>query len=70
MKICVAVEIINKTISLKRQALKKKTQGFPGGSVVKNPPANAGDTGLIPNPEESHMPRSYGARALEPGKSN
>ena len=23
-------------------------QGFPGGSVVKNPPANAGDTGLIP----------------------
>ena len=21
--------------------------GFPGGSVVKNPPANAGDTGLI-----------------------
>ena len=22
--------------------------GFPGGSVVKNPPANAGDTDLIP----------------------
>ena len=22
--------------------------GFPGGSVVKNPAANAGDTGLIP----------------------
>ena len=22
--------------------------GFPGGAVVKNPPANAGDTGLIP----------------------
>ena len=22
--------------------------GFPGGSVVKNPPANAGDMGLIP----------------------
>ena len=21
---------------------------FPGGSVVKNPPANTGDTGLIP----------------------
>ena len=21
---------------------------FPGGSVVKNPPANAGDTGSIP----------------------
>ena len=23
------------------------TMGFPGDSVVKNPPANAGDTGLI-----------------------
>ena len=22
--------------------------GFPGGSVVKNPPANVGDLGLIP----------------------
>ena len=22
--------------------------GFPGGSVVKNPPINAGDTGSIP----------------------
>ena len=22
--------------------------GFPGGSVVKNPPANTGDVGLIP----------------------
>ena len=24
------------------------TQGFTGGSVIKNPPANAGDTGSIP----------------------
>ena len=23
-------------------------KGFPGGTVVKNPPANAGDMGLIP----------------------
>ena len=22
--------------------------GFPGGSVIKNPPANAGELGLIP----------------------
>ena len=28
---------------------------FPGGTVVKDPPANAGDTGLIPGPEGSHM---------------
>jgi len=27
--------------------------GFPGGSVVKNPPANAGDSGLIPGSERS-----------------
>ena len=26
--------------------------GFSGGSVVKNPPANAGDTGSIPGLEE------------------
>ena len=25
-----------------------RNQGFPGGSAVKNPPANAGDTGSIP----------------------
>ena len=26
----------------------KHKQGFPDGSVVKNPPANAGDASLIP----------------------
>ena len=31
---------------------------FPGGSVVKNLPANAGDTGSIPSPGRSHMPQS------------
>ena len=31
---------------------------FPGGAVVKNPPANAGDTGSGPGPGRSHMPRS------------
>ena len=24
------------------------SEGFPGGSVVKNPPANAEDAGLMP----------------------
>ena len=32
--------------------------GFPGGSVLKNLPANAGDTGSILGPGESHMLRS------------
>ena len=39
---------------------KKKRPGgcFPGGSVVKNPPANAGDRGSIRDPGKSHMPQS------------
>ena len=28
---------------------KRQCEGFPGGSVVKNPPASAGDMGLIPD---------------------
>ena len=32
--------------------------GFPGGAVVKNLPANAGDTGSSPGPGRSHMPQS------------
>ena len=31
---------------------------FPGGAVVKNPPANAGDTGSSPGPGRSSMPES------------
>ena len=33
----------------------KKILGFPGGAVVENPPANAGDTGSIPGLGRSHM---------------
>ena len=36
---------------------------FPGGAVVKNLPANAGDTGSSPGQGRSHMPRSNWARA-------
>ena len=32
--------------------------GFPGGAVVKNPPANAGDMSSRPGPGRSHMPQS------------
>ena len=31
---------------------------FPGGTVVKNPPANAGDTGSSSGLGRSHMPLS------------
>ena len=37
---------------------KKDNLGFPGGAVVKNPPANAGDTGSSPGQGRSPMPRS------------
>ena len=33
-------------------------KGFPGGSVVKNQPANAGDMGSIPGLGGSHVLRS------------
>ena len=32
--------------------------GFPGGAVVENLPANAGDTGSSPGLGRSHMLRS------------
>ena len=40
------------------QAAKECSWGFPGGAVVKNLPASAGDTGSSPGPRTSHMPRS------------
>ena len=36
--------------------------GFPGGTVVENLPANAGDTGSSPGLGGSHMPQSNWAR--------
>ena len=39
-------------------SIKKDIRDFPGGTVVKNPPANAGDTGSSPGPGRSHMPWS------------
>ena len=50
----------------KKGDLKNDPRDFPGGAVVKNPPAavvknppaNAGDTGSSPGPGRSHMPWS------------
>ena len=36
--------------------------GLPGGTVVENLPANAGDTGSSPGLGRPHMPRSNWAR--------
>ena len=38
--------------------IERHVRGFPGGAVVKNPTANAGDTGSSPGPGRFHMPRS------------
>ena len=46
------------------EELKNKQGGFPGGAVVENLPANAGDMGSSPGLGRSHMPRSNWA--LEP----
>ena len=42
--------------------LRKGQQDFPGGAVVENLPANAGDTGSSPGLGRSHMLRSSWAR--------
>ena len=41
-----------------KKKLFEKKRDFPGGAVVKNPPANAGEMGSSPGPGRSHMPRS------------
>ena len=53
------------------------SSGFPGGVVVKNPPASAGDTGSSPGLGRSHMPQSnkpgrhnYWTCTLEPASPN
>ena len=38
---------------------KNKLKGFPGGAVVENLPANAGDLGLIPG-QGSKIPHAAG----------
>ena len=40
-------KIINLLLKLKYVYISNTVLGFPGGSVVKSPPANAGDTGSL-----------------------
>ena len=44
--------------SFEGHVTKVNSLGFPGGAVVENLPANAGDTGSSPGLGRSHMPRS------------
>ena len=40
------------------RAVSENNRDCPGGAVVKNPPANAGDTDSSPGLGRSHMPQS------------
>ena len=44
--------------------------GLPGGSVVKNPPANVGDAGSIPDSEISPGKNGNPLQVFLPGKSH
>ena len=65
-KTWVAILILTDKVDFKSKAnkeghyilIKASIQGFPGGAVVENLPANAGDTGSSPGLGRSHMPRS------------
>ena len=52
---------LKKQIKKSAKKNKKECRGFSDGSVVKNLPANAGDTGLIPDLGRSHMLWNYSA---------
>ena len=54
----VKIDDAHKLLGEISQGLKKYVLwDFPGGPVVKNLPANAGDSGLISGPGGSHMLR-------------
>ena len=49
---------VSKIFEVNCYHLKMRGTGFPGGSVVENPPAKAGDTGSSPGLGRSHLPWS------------
>ena len=54
-----SMKIVNKQRVI---GIEKSFLGFPGGAVVENLPANAGDAGSSPGLGGSHMPWSNWAR--------
>ena len=45
---CQVVHAVEKKITVVREESRVKPRGFPGGTVVKDPPVYAGDMGSIP----------------------
>ena len=56
-QLCSAQALDAETKKMMNPAL-RSGWGFPGGAVVENLLANAGDTGSSPGLGRSHMPRS------------
>ena len=56
-KYLLQIQIDNNFFNKIQKSIGSKIQnsGFRGGAVVKNPPANAGDTGSSPGLGRSHM---------------
>ena len=55
-----AAHISSEEVQMERKhilSFKKLFWDFPGGAVVKNPPASAGDMDSSPGPGRSHMLR-------------
>ena len=50
------------SLIIREMQIKTIMRGFPGGAVVENLPASAGDTGSSPGLGGSHMPWSNWAR--------
>ena len=58
-QLVLAVEInLERDVLYLKATCENQCLGFPGGTVVKNPPVNAGDMGSSPGPERSHMLQS------------
>ena len=57
---CFIVTLNSKSINYRIKT--RNFLGFPGGAVVENLPANAGNTGSSPGLGRPHMPRSNWAR--------
>ena len=53
----------NKTSKKNPHRVNNCIRDFPGGPVVKNPPSNAGDVGLIPG-WETKIPHAAGQLSL------
>ena len=57
MELYLKISKVHKSIQ-NHHISKLKGGGSPGGTVVKNPPANAGDMASSPGLGRSHMPWS------------